>query len=92
VRGAARRTALERADPAPGVGRKLSAPIGVPLPNGNSALVLVSTRGMDCAKQQGDGAPAHLCCAKKSAAAQVCVINHSIRGQPCNDEIFSNDW
>jgi hypothetical protein len=61
---------LERADPAPGVGRKLSVPIGVPLPNGNRALVFVSTHGMDCAKQQGDGAPAHLCRALMSAAAQ----------------------
>jgi hypothetical protein len=39
------------------------------LPNGNMALVFVSTRGMDCAKQQGDGALAHLCGAKKGAAA-----------------------
>jgi hypothetical protein len=54
----------------PSVGRKLSVPFGVLLPNGNRALVFVSTGGMDCAKQQGDGAPAHLCCAMKGAAAQ----------------------
>jgi hypothetical protein len=32
--------------------------------------MVASMRGMDCAKQQGDGAPAHLCGAKKGAAAQ----------------------
>jgi hypothetical protein len=48
----------------------LCAPIGVPLPNGNRALGVVYRRGMDCAKQQVDGAPAHLSCAKKDAAAQ----------------------
>jgi hypothetical protein len=45
-------------------------PIGVPLPNGNRALVFVSARGMDCAKQQGDGAPAHFVAPMKGAAAQ----------------------
>ncbi|HVR92390.1 MAG TPA: hypothetical protein VHI75_00965, partial [Casimicrobiaceae bacterium] len=83
---------MERADPSPSVGQKLFVSIDLALPNGNRPLARVSTRGMDCAKQQGDGAPAHVCCAKKGGGRPGTFVNHSLRGQLCNEEIFSNDW
>src|SRR6202166_1503724 len=42
--------------------------------------MVLSMRGMDCAKQYGDGAPAHLSCAKKRGRPGT-FLNYSPRGQ-----------